>query len=207
MHQQQEERDVTFFRTTLLRQSETMSAEQIVPYSLSLERRHRPMWSRRKARLVRHCGGGLPCRSRHRSTGSVRHHDHARTGSADLDLRRVRRPLALPHTTSRAPSRVRARSHFPRPVYGLLHGCCEPGHGLGSRWTPPSPVPGVAAVTAPRSGDLLYVTRAAIAVPDSDRLSGPSGSSAARPAMGGSGFDEYQINATGEATARRDPPR
>lgn len=66
MHQQQEERDVTFFRKTRRRQSETISAEQVVPYPLSLERRRRPMWLRRKVRLVRHCGGGLPCRSRRR---------------------------------------------------------------------------------------------------------------------------------------------
>lgn len=57
---------MTFLQETRRRQSETMSAEQIVSYTLTLEPRHRPVWTRRKARLVRRCDGGLPCRSRHR---------------------------------------------------------------------------------------------------------------------------------------------
>lgn len=57
---------MTFFQETRRRQSETMSAEQIVSYTLTPEGRHRPVWSRRKVKLDRRCGGGLPYLSRHR---------------------------------------------------------------------------------------------------------------------------------------------
>lgn len=51
---------MTFFQETRWRPSETMSAEQIVPYTLTPERRHRPVWPRRKIKLDRRCGGRLP---------------------------------------------------------------------------------------------------------------------------------------------------
>ena len=79
--------------------------------------------------------------------------DDAWAGTAGLDLRRLRAAVAVRDPTTRADGRVRRSPGRPGPLPGILPGCGQSGHDLGTSRHAARTLPGLVAVSSLGPGD------------------------------------------------------